>query len=189
MESVETLGSTSCICSDKTGTLTQNRMTVSQMFIAGRIIDATVNFEIYNLLKEKKDKGETVDIKEPSYDTKDDLFRTFVETITLGTICYFAYQPDQDAVKKIVAKKSKTAFSKLPKGKLDCRGETERFFKIWEDAENDMIAIEDKKAYIKRMTEGDASETGLIKFVQPLMMENCYNKGGIKGFRASHPLV
>ncbi|AIQ68511.1 calcium-translocating P-type ATPase, SERCA-type [Paenibacillus graminis] len=61
LPSVETLGCASVICSDKTGTLTQNKMTVTRLWNAGRILEVTG--EGYAPSGHVLEKGRPIDLK------------------------------------------------------------------------------------------------------------------------------
>ncbi|GIO38705.1 calcium-translocating P-type ATPase, SERCA-type [Paenibacillus antibioticophila] len=61
LPSVETLGCASVICSDKTGTLTQNKMTVTRLWLEGRTLEVTG--EGYEPVGHILENGKPVDLK------------------------------------------------------------------------------------------------------------------------------
>lgn len=76
LPAVETLGSTTVICSDKTGTLTQNQMTVTEIYSGGKIF--TVSGSGYDPTGEILYEDKKVDIKD---------YLSLQECLKCGILC------------------------------------------------------------------------------------------------------
>ena len=126
-------------------------MTVSHLYYNGQVVDADVNYANY--------------LKNPDqflgYDINDPAFQALFQCIALGSKASFDYSPTIDEIKHFVAKKKGQKPKDFNKYTIT---DKER-----EEGLAAMIAAEAKVPIEDRKTIGDASESGLVKFCQPIM--------------------
>jgi len=70
LEACETMGGATTICSDKTGTLTLNKMTVMKMWVAGKIFDDVKDFDVSDGLNELI--YTSIAVNSTAYESKDE---------------------------------------------------------------------------------------------------------------------
>lgn len=105
LPSVETLGCASVICSDKTGTLTQNKMTVTHLWMGGDLMEVTG--EGYEPRGEIKQSGKTADVR------RDQTLRRLLQ---VAALCNNAELVQEENLNKGKKGKEKTEGAWIVKG-------------------------------------------------------------------------
>jgi Ca2+-transporting ATPase len=158
LPAVETLGCTTVICSDKTGTLTKNEMTIRQLYVGGRTLDVTgVGFEPVGNFQVD---GKPV---EPATDA------TLQKLLTAGALCNDANLTRVNGSWKIKGDPTEGALVvAAAKGKLDLGQMRQALPRVGE------IPFESERkrmSTVHRAATGDL--TAFVKGAPELVLERC----------------
>jgi len=171
------------------------------MFIAGETIDCGINYQLYKnkLAKAGNNEDAKSRVEVPKYmKYLDDInFETMVKTLALSTTSFFAFTPDIGLLKREYAKLLNVNVDKLTKTEEWETKATAAEKEGVEKVRKTLMEEQEKKDWVDKDVKGDASETGLLKFIAPLMLKEFgvnnnkrdYPEQGLEPYRDSHPVL
>lgn len=167
LPAVETLGSTTVICSDKTGTLTENQMTVQRLYAGGALF--TVSGVGYEATGEIARDGQPVDL---------DAAPAVRECLVCGLLCNDAGLQEQDARLTVVGNPTEGALIvSAGKAGLTAQSLSENYARL------DTIPFESQFQYMATLYEnaGVGANIVYVKGSAEAVLTRCRDELGADG--------
>ncbi len=157
MPAVETLGSTTIICSDKTGTLTENQMTVSRLSSGGREFEVTgAGYEAQGELRQDGTRIEPTSIP------------GLQQCLRCGLLCNDTQLVRKDDRLQVEGDPTEAALIvAAQKAGLDPAGEAERLHRL------DVIPFESEHMYMATLHRSDEEHVIFVKGSVERLLERC----------------